>query len=71
MYENKPWYLSKTVWGSLIAVGAAVAAGFGVIVDAGTQDEIAGYAVAIAGAVGGLVAVWGRVKAEKKIGKAE
>ena len=71
MEENKAWYMSKTVWGGLIAVGAAVAGSFGVDVDAATQGEIADYIVVGVGAIGGLVAIWGRVKAEKKIGKAE
>ncbi len=68
MYENKPWYQSKTVWGGLIALGAAVAGSFGIEIDAGTQGEIVDYIVLGVGAIGGLVAIWGRVKADKKIG---
>jgi len=71
MEENKLWYQSKTVWGGLIAVGAAVAGSFGIDIDAGTQGEIVDYIVVGIGAIGGLVAVWGRVKASKKIGKVE
>ena len=65
----KEWYKSKTVWGGLIAVGAAAAGAFGIVVDEGAQDQLAEVMVLGATAVGGLVAVLGRVKATKKIGK--
>ena len=65
--DEKKWYLSKAVWGGLVAVGAAVAGAFGLQIDGITQDEIAEYAVAIAGAAGGLFAIYGRLVAKKKI----
>jgi len=65
--ENKSWYTSKAVWGGLIAVGAAVAGGFGIVVDEGTQSEIADLIVVGVGVVGGLLAIYGRVKAGKPI----
>lgn len=61
--DEKEWYKSKTVWGGLIAVGAAVAGGFGVVVDADTQSQVADIIVVVIGAVGGLIAIYGRVKA--------
>jgi hypothetical protein len=71
MEDNKAWYSSKTVWGGLIAVGAAIAGSFGIDVDAATQGEIADYIVVGVGAIGGIVAIIGRLQASKKIGKAE
>ena len=65
--DKKAWYASKAVWGGLIAVGAAVAGGFGVVVDADTQSQIADFIVIGVGAVGGLLAIYGRVKAGKSI----
>ena len=65
--NEKAWYTSKTVWGGLIAVGAAIAGGFGVVVDADTQGQIADLVVVGVGAVGGLIAIYGRVKAGKII----
>ena len=67
MMDEKAWYTSKTVWGGLIAVGAAIAGGFGVVVDADTQGQIADLVVVGVGAVGGLIAIYGRVKAGKII----
>lgn len=63
----KNWYESKAVWGGLIAVGAAVAGALGISIDASTQSEITDYIVVGVGAVGGLVAIYGRVKADKQI----
>ena len=65
--DTKSWYASKAVWGGLIAVGAAVAGGFGVVVDADTQSQIADLIVIGVGAVGGLLAIYGRIKAGKSI----
>jgi len=67
MMDEKAWYTSKTVWGGLIAVGAAIASGFGVVVDADTQGQIADLIVVGVGAIGGLIAIYGRVKAGKTI----
>ena len=63
----KEWYKSKAIWGGLIAVGSAIAGACGVIISADTQDQIAELAVVAASAVGGLLAIYGRVKAEQNI----
>ena len=65
--ETKKWWESKAVWGGLIAVVSAVAGAFGIAVDGATQDQIAEYAVVVAGAVGGMLAIYGRLKADKEI----
>jgi hypothetical protein len=67
MEQNKPWYLSKTVWGGLVAVGASALGFFGYSVDAGTQDQLSDALVMGATAIGGVLAIYGRVKATKKI----
>lgn len=69
MEENKAWWQSKAVWGGLVALGSAVAGAFGIYVGGATQEEIVNYIAVGAGAVGGLAAIYGRLKAEKKIGK--
>ena len=67
MVEEKPWYLSKTIWGSLVSVAAALAAAFGVAADAHSQQAIAEAAVQLAGAAGALVAIYGRLTATRII----
>lgn len=65
--DEKVWWQSKGVWGSLIAVAAGIAGAFGFNIDSAGQEVIASSVVAIAGAVGGLIALWGRIRAEKKL----
>ena len=67
MEETKKWYMSKSVWGGIIAVAAAVAGAFGFTIGADEQNILAESAVAVAGVVGAVLAVVGRVKASKKI----
>lgn len=64
---EKKWWESKAVWGGLIAVGAAAAGAFGIVIDVDTQDQIAECVVVAATAIGGLLAIYGRVKAEQQI----
>lgn len=64
----KAWYQSKTVWGGLIAVGASLLQIMGLEVDAGTQAELADLVVTTVGAVGGLIAIYGRLAARSEIG---
>lgn len=67
MVEEKSWYQSKTIWGSLVSVAAALAASFGITVDASSQSDIATAIVQIVGGAGALLAVYGRLKATQII----
>jgi hypothetical protein len=64
MDQSKSVWASKAVWGSLMVIIVAVAqiAGY----DIGAAD---GWAEGIVGLIGGALAMYGRVKAVKKIGK--
>lgn len=67
--DTKSWYASKTVWGGLIATAAPIVA---ILLhrsapDAATLDNIASLLAAIGGAVGGLYAIYGRLKAASTI----
>jgi len=63
MVEEKAWYESKTIWGSLVAVAAALSATLGVSLDGPTQSQLAEVVVQLAGAIGALVAIYGRLSA--------
>jgi len=67
MTESKKWWESKTVWGGIIAVLSAIAGAFGYTVSPDMQAELATNITAIGGAVGGVLAVYGRVKATKSV----
>lgn len=63
----KPWYQSKTIIGAVITVLALVLTAFGYGIGAEDQAALADYAVSLGGIVGGLLAIYGRVKASKDI----
>ncbi len=67
MVEEKPWYLSKTIWGALISVAAAFTGMIGITLDAGDQSQIAEAMVQIVGALGALMAIHGRLSATEVI----
>jgi hypothetical protein len=67
MDSFKTWYQSKTVWGGLIAILASLLQATGVELGAETQSELADIAVTLAGAAGGLLAIYGRVTAKTGI----
>lgn len=64
---DKKWYESKAVWGGLIAVLAAVAGAFGVDISAQEQSALADHALEFVGAAGGVLAIYGRIKADGRI----
>ncbi|KGD85801.1 MULTISPECIES: hypothetical protein [Rhizobium/Agrobacterium group] len=63
----KAWYQSKTVWGALIAVGASLLQVAGIELGADMQADLADIAVTLAGAAGGLLAIYGRISADTGI----
>jgi len=66
MNDEKSWYTSKTVIGAVIAILSLIAGAFGYDVDAAGQEQIT---VAVLGIAGAGMAIYGRVKAVKKITK--
>lgn len=63
MVSDKSWFESKTIWGALLAVAAAVAGALGISIDENTQQGIADALVQLAGAAGALFAIYGRLTA--------
>lgn len=68
MLEMKPWYQSKTVWGALIAIAAPLLGRSGLELGGAEQAEIADALTTLAGTVGGLLALYGRLTATKGVG---
>lgn len=69
--DQKKWWMSKGVWGSLIMIVAIVAGYFGVEIDADTQavmvDQIVALVTAGTALVGAILALIGRIKAKSEI----
>ena len=64
-------FASRTFWGGLLAIAAGVLGFFGWTLTADDQQALVDLGVGVAAALGGLVAIWGRVRASKQIGKGE
>ena len=61
---QKPWYKSKTIWGSIVAILALIAGAFGYSVGPEAQAEIV---TGIVGLIGAAFAIYGRIKAVDKV----
>ena len=67
MEDVKQWYNSKTVWGALIAIASSVLQMKGISLGAADQSTMADSLVSLAGAAGGLLAIYGRLTANSAI----
>lgn len=70
MADTKGFFESTGVWGGLLSlVGGVSFAGYSLTAE--DAASIVPLAQGIVGAVGGLVAIYGRVKATKRIGRVQ
>jgi hypothetical protein len=63
----KAWYLSRTVWGGVLAIAASIANLAGLEISNAAQAEFADRITAFLAAAGGLVAVAGRLAAQRRL----
>lgn len=66
--DTKSIFASKGVWGGAIAVLAALAGLFGYAVSPEQQAQIVETVALVASGMGGLVSLWGRIAATRRIG---
>lgn len=66
-YDTKGLLASKAVWGGIIAVLAGAAGIFGYTVSPEDVESVTTLVTGIGAAVGGLLAVYGRIRATKVI----
>ncbi|GAB6176823.1 hypothetical protein JCM16814_17140 [Desulfobaculum senezii] len=67
MRDEKALYQSRTFWGGMVALVCAVLAIAGVDVDEGTRAEMLECGMLIGSALGGVLAVYGRIHASKAV----
>ncbi len=67
MTDLKGWYQSRAVWGGVVAVFASCAHLAGFEIGSEDQRQIVDALIAIAAAGGGLVAIYGRIFASKRL----
>lgn len=67
MYDSKPWYASKTIWGAVSAILMNAALLAGIEVDMDDMQALTIALVNVGTIVGGLISVYGRKTAYKRI----
>ena len=67
MNPTKPWYLSKTIWASLVTVLMSLGGLFGLPEGLVDNDTLAEAIIQAVTAVMGLAAIFGRIVAAEKI----
>lgn len=63
----KPWYLSKTMWGGLVAVAASLAGLAGVSIEPALEAEMTEAVLQAVSAVGAFLALIGRISATRRL----
>jgi len=63
----KNWYESKAVWGGAVALVCGVAGMFGFSVAESDMASLEQALLAIGSAVGGIIAIYGRLRAKTEI----
>jgi len=68
MTDSKPWYLSRTIWASLVTIVTAAAGIVGVPVAGLDNAALTDTLLQAITAISGLVAIFGRLGANSRIG---
>ncbi|RLP25312.1 hypothetical protein [Mesorhizobium sp. YM1C-6-2] len=68
MTNSKPWYLSRTIWASLITILTAAAGILGLPVAGLDNAALTETLLQAITAISGLVAIFGRLGASSRIG---
>ena len=67
MKTSKPWYLSRTIWASLVTIGMAAAGMMKLPVSGVDNAALTDALIQAVTAITGLIAVFGRLNATKTI----
>lgn len=74
MEDQKAWYASTGIWGGLVALIAGLAGLLGYTISPADQQALAdsiqqmvALATSVGATIGGILAIWGRVRATKTI----
>ncbi|MGB3416816.1 MAG: hypothetical protein WBG88_06260 [Mesorhizobium sp.] len=68
MTASKPWYLSRTIWASIVTILTGAAGLTGLPLDGLDGGALTDTLLQAVSAVSGLVAVFGRLSAKHRIG---
>jgi hypothetical protein len=65
---SKPWYLSRTIWASIITIVTGTAGLTGLPLDGLDNSALTDTLLQAISAISGLVAIFGRLAAKHRIG---
>ena len=69
-YEDpKPWYASTGVWGAVVTLAGSLLSLTKVRLDPQLLDEVRQWVLSLVTLIGGGIALWGRIRATRRIGK--
>jgi hypothetical protein len=68
MTASKPWYLSRTIWASIITILTGTAGLTGLPLDGLDNSALTDTLLQAISAISGLVAIFGRLSAKHRIG---
>jgi hypothetical protein len=68
MTTSKPWYLSRTIWASIVTVLTGAVGLTGLPIDGLDSSALTDTLLQAISAVSGLIAVFGRLSAKHRIG---
>lgn len=68
MTTSKPWYLSRTIWASIVTVLSGAAGIAGLPIDGVDGQALTDTLLQAISAVSGLIAILGRLSAKERIG---
>ncbi|MCT7376057.1 hypothetical protein [Chelativorans salis] len=67
MNETKPWYLSRTIWASVVTVVAGMGGLLGLPVEEVDNQALVETLLQAVTAISGLLAIFGRLAADRRI----
>lgn len=68
MIDSKPWYWSVGVWGAITTLIASIAGLFKSQLDPQLLSDIQTWLISVVTLAGGAIALWGRLRATRRIG---
>lgn len=66
-FDEKPWYASRTIWGGVAAIIGGAGLLVGIEFDVTHVQALTDALLQAGTIIGGIVAVWGRMVARKRI----
>lgn len=68
MTDIKPWWQSKTLWGAIVTIASSALGLAGFELGEADAETLTGLLTSLGAALGGIVAIAGRLKAKSRIG---